>query len=95
MSGVVRDGIEVPAGVKLFEIDPHGRRATWSGIDPRYWSHRDSRHQGDRASRRRRLGADGERSSTCEMTGDMRHDHRHACRGKRAIAPQRTRGGAA
>jgi hypothetical protein len=35
MRGVVRDGIEVPAGVKLLEIDPRGRRATWSGIDPR------------------------------------------------------------
>jgi hypothetical protein len=35
LRGVVRDGVEVPAGVKLFEIDPRGRRATWSGIDPR------------------------------------------------------------
>lgn len=35
LRGVVRDGIEVPAGVKLLEIDPRGRRATWSGIDPR------------------------------------------------------------
>jgi xanthine dehydrogenase accessory factor len=35
LRGVVRDGTEVPAGVKLLEIDPRGRRATWSGIDPR------------------------------------------------------------
>ena len=35
LRGVVRDGIEVPAGVKLLEIDPRGRRACWSGIDPR------------------------------------------------------------
>ena len=35
LRGVVRDGIDVPAGVTLFEIDPRGRRATWSGIDPR------------------------------------------------------------
>jgi xanthine dehydrogenase accessory factor len=35
LRGVVRDGIEVPSGVKLLEIDPRGRRACWSGIDPR------------------------------------------------------------
>jgi xanthine dehydrogenase accessory factor len=35
LRGAVRDGIEVPAGVKLFEIDPRRRRAAWSGIDPR------------------------------------------------------------
>jgi hypothetical protein len=35
LRGVVRDGTEVPAGVKLLEIDPRGRRATWSGVDPR------------------------------------------------------------
>jgi xanthine dehydrogenase accessory factor len=35
LRGVVRDGTEVPAGVKLLEIDPRGRRASWSGIDPR------------------------------------------------------------
>jgi xanthine dehydrogenase accessory factor len=35
LRGVIRDGIEVPAGVKLLEIDPRGRRACWSGIDPR------------------------------------------------------------
>jgi xanthine dehydrogenase accessory factor len=33
--GVVRDGTEVPEGVKLLEIDPRGRRATWTGIDSR------------------------------------------------------------
>jgi hypothetical protein len=35
LRGVVRDGTEVPSGVKLLEIDPRGRRACWSGIDPR------------------------------------------------------------
>jgi hypothetical protein len=35
LRGVVRDGTEAPAGVKLLEIDPRGRRATWSGVDPR------------------------------------------------------------
>jgi len=35
LRGVARDGTEVPAGVKLLEIDPRGRRASWSGIDGR------------------------------------------------------------
>jgi len=35
LRGLVRDGTEVPAGVKLFEIDARGRRATWTGIDRR------------------------------------------------------------
>lgn len=33
--GVVRDGTEVPAGVKLLEIDPRGRAADWTGLDAR------------------------------------------------------------
>ena len=32
--GIVRDGTEVPAGVKLFEIDPR-RHPSWTGIDER------------------------------------------------------------
>jgi hypothetical protein len=35
LRGVVRDGTEVPANVKLLEIDPRGRTAVWSGIDDR------------------------------------------------------------
>lgn len=35
LRGVVRDGSEVPAGAKLLEIDPRGRRASWTGIDTR------------------------------------------------------------
>lgn len=35
LRGVVRDGSEVPAGIKLLEIDPRGRRASWTGIDSR------------------------------------------------------------
>jgi xanthine dehydrogenase accessory factor len=35
LRGVVRDGTEVPAGVKLLEIDPRGRAACWTGIDQR------------------------------------------------------------
>lgn len=34
--GLVRDGLEVPAGVKLLEIDPRNRfQARWTGIDDR------------------------------------------------------------
>ena len=32
--GIVRDGVEVPAGVKLLEIDPR-RHPSWTGIDER------------------------------------------------------------
>lgn len=35
LRGVVRDGTEVPAGVKLLEVDSRGRRASWTGIDSR------------------------------------------------------------
>jgi hypothetical protein len=32
---VARDGVFVPEGVKLLEIDPRGRDASWTGIDDR------------------------------------------------------------
>lgn len=35
LRGVVRDGTEVPAGVKLLEVDSRGRKAVWTGIDSR------------------------------------------------------------
>ena len=35
LRGVVRDGTEVPARVKLLEVDPRGRHACWTGIDER------------------------------------------------------------
>ncbi len=35
LRGIARDGSEVPAGVKLLEIDPRGRQAQWTGIDER------------------------------------------------------------
>ncbi|NVO15175.1 MAG: xanthine dehydrogenase [Rhodoplanes sp.] len=35
LRGSVRDGLEVPAGVKLLEIDPRGRNARWTGLDER------------------------------------------------------------
>lgn len=33
--GIVRDGLQVPEGVKIVEIDPRGREAKWTGIDDR------------------------------------------------------------
>jgi hypothetical protein len=33
--GIVRDGLDVPAGVELLEIDRYGRRALWTGMDER------------------------------------------------------------
>ncbi|WP_061028366.1 hypothetical protein [Bradyrhizobium sp. CCH5-F6] len=35
LRGIARDGSEVPAGVKLLEIDPRGRDAQWTGTDGR------------------------------------------------------------
>jgi xanthine dehydrogenase accessory factor len=35
LRGVARDGLQIPGGVKLLEIDPRGRAACWTGIDPR------------------------------------------------------------
>lgn len=35
LRGIARDGSEIPAGVKLLEIDPRGRHAQWTGIDER------------------------------------------------------------
>jgi len=35
LRGVVRDGTEVPTGVKLLEVDPRGRKANWTGTDGR------------------------------------------------------------
>jgi xanthine dehydrogenase accessory factor len=33
--GIARDGLQIPADVKLLEIDPRGRGARWTGIDDR------------------------------------------------------------
>lgn len=33
LRGVARDGLQIPAGVELLEIDPRGRAAKWTGID--------------------------------------------------------------
>jgi xanthine dehydrogenase accessory factor len=35
LRGVARDGALIPADVKLIEIDPRGRGASWTGVDER------------------------------------------------------------
>jgi hypothetical protein len=35
LRGVARDGVQVPCGVKVLEIDPRGRSARWTGVDER------------------------------------------------------------
>lgn len=35
LRGIARDGVRVPANVKLLEIDPRGRHAAWTGMDER------------------------------------------------------------
>ncbi|CCD87512.1 conserved protein of unknown function [Bradyrhizobium sp. ORS 285] len=35
LRGIARDGMRVPADVKLLEIDPRGRHAAWTGMDER------------------------------------------------------------
>lgn len=35
LRGIIRDGTEVPSGVKLLEIDPRGVMSQWTGIDDR------------------------------------------------------------
>ncbi len=35
LRGVVRDATRIPAGVKLLEVDPRGRKAKWTGVDER------------------------------------------------------------
>jgi xanthine dehydrogenase accessory factor len=35
LRGLARDGVVVPAGCKLLEVDPRGRRAQWASLDRR------------------------------------------------------------
>jgi hypothetical protein len=35
LRGLARDGVFVPEGAKLLEVDPRGRRARWTGLDTR------------------------------------------------------------
>ncbi|WP_294540941.1 xanthine dehydrogenase [uncultured Rhodoblastus sp.] len=55
--GLARDGVFVPAGVKLLEVDPRGRRARWTGIDARNRAIADATVQAIRQARKRRKRA--------------------------------------
>ncbi len=35
LRGLARDGVFIPSGAKLLEVDPRGRRAQWTGLDSR------------------------------------------------------------
>jgi hypothetical protein len=57
LRGLARDGVFVPAGVKLLEVDPRGRRARWTGIDARCRGIADATVQAIRQARKRRKRA--------------------------------------
>ncbi len=57
LRGLARDGVFVPAGAKLLEVDPRGRRAQWTGIDRRGRSIADATVQAIRQAQKRRKRA--------------------------------------
>ncbi len=57
LRGLARDGVHVPAGVKLLEVDPRGRRARWTGIDARSRSIADATVHAIRQAQKRRKRA--------------------------------------
>jgi hypothetical protein len=57
LRGLARDGVFVPAGVKLLEVDPRGRRAKWTGIDTRSRVMADATVQAIRQAQKRRKRA--------------------------------------
>src|SRR5208283_2489715 len=57
LRGLARDGVRVPAGVKLLEIDPRGRRARWTGIDMRSRRIAEATFQAIRQAQKRRKRA--------------------------------------
>ncbi len=57
LRGLARDGVHVPAGVKLLEVDPRGRRARWTGVDARSRSIADATVQAIRQAQKRRKRA--------------------------------------
>lgn len=59
LRGVARDGAFVPAGVKLIEIDPRGRRARWTGLDTRSRPIADATLLAIRGAQKRRKRAPG------------------------------------
>jgi xanthine dehydrogenase accessory factor len=57
LRGLARDGVHVPSGAKLLEVDPRGRRARWTGIDARSRSIADATVQAIRRAQKRRKRA--------------------------------------
>ena len=57
--GLARDGVQAPAGVKLLEIDPRGRRAQWVGIDARGRAIADATVQAVRRAQKRHKRVSG------------------------------------
>lgn len=57
LRGLARDGVCVPAGAKLLEVDPRGRRAQWTGVDRRGRGIADATVQAIRQAQKRRKRA--------------------------------------
>jgi hypothetical protein len=57
LRGLARDGSFVPAGCKLLEVDPRGRRAQWTGLDARARRIADATVQAIRQAQKRRKRA--------------------------------------
>lgn len=57
LRGLARDGVQIPTGAKLLEVDPRGRRARWTGIDARSRSIADATVQAIRQAQKRRKRA--------------------------------------
>lgn len=57
LRGLVRDGVFVPEGAKLLEVDPRGRRAQWTGLDTRSRRIADATAQAIRLAQKRRKRA--------------------------------------
>jgi hypothetical protein len=57
LRGLARDGVSVPAGVKLLEVDPRGRRARWTGVDMRSRSIAEATFQAIKQAQKRRKRA--------------------------------------
>jgi hypothetical protein len=62
LRGNARDGVFIPAGCKLLEIDPRGRRAQWSSLDRRGRSIAEATAQAIRQAQKRR------KRSPCKAT---------------------------
>jgi hypothetical protein len=64
LRGVARDGVFVPEGAKLLEVDPRGRRAQYTGVDPRARRIADAAMQAIRQAQKQRKRAPGPAQTT-------------------------------